>query len=69
MSLNLSMEKRWQEAKKRQWIQTLGFFGFLVVNEQPITFRRFKSKELLAYLVDRRGADITTRRRKGSLGG
>lgn len=52
--------KKMAGSQKEVRIQTFG--GFRVfVNEQPITFRRSKSKELLAYLVDRRGADITTR--------
>lgn len=40
-------------------IQTFGGFA-IFVDEKPITFRRAKSKELLAYLVYRRGTAITT---------
>ena len=39
-------------------VQTFGHFEIMVDGE-PIAFRRSKSKELLAYLVDRRGAGIT----------
>lgn len=46
--------------ENRVHIQTFG--GFTVwVNGEPLKFRRIKSKELLACLVDRRGADLTTR--------
>lgn len=41
-------------------IQTFGGFG-VFVNENPVRFNRAKAKELLAFLVDRRGSDITTR--------
>lgn len=46
--------------EKNVHIQTFGGFSVLVDGE-PLRFRRAKSKELLACLVDRRGADITTR--------
>ena len=46
--------------KKNIRIQTFGGFA-IFVNEQLLTFKRQKSKELLACLVDRQGADITTR--------
>ena len=39
-------------------VQTFGHFEILV-DGKPLAFRRSKSKELLAYLVDRRGAGIT----------
>ncbi len=41
-------------------VQTFGHFEILVNGEIP-SFRRSKSKELLAYLIDRRGAGITRR--------
>lgn len=44
--------------KNRIVIQTFGGFE-LFVNGEPVRFGRAKSKELLAYLVDRRGASIT----------
>lgn len=45
---------------KKVRIQTFG--GFCVfVNGEALLFKRTKSKELLACLVDRRGSDITTR--------
>lgn len=40
-------------------VQTFGGFE-LFVDGQPVKFRRAKSKELLAYLVDHRGASSTT---------
>ena len=40
-------------------VQTFGGFG-VFVNGKPVNFTRAKSKELLAYLVDRRGAAVTT---------
>lgn len=39
-------------------IHTFGFFE-LFVDGKPVHFRRRKSKELLAFLVDRRGASVT----------
>ena len=48
------------DQKKTVCIQTFGGFSVLV-NGKPVNFTRTKSKELLACLVDRRGADITTR--------
>ena len=41
-------------------IQTFGGFE-VFANERPVVFKRSKSKELLAYLVNQRGAGITTR--------
>ncbi len=38
--------------------QTFGHFEFFV-NGETLAFRRSKSKELLAYLIDRRGAGVT----------
>ena len=40
-------------------IQTFGGFD-LFVDDMPVQFGRSKAKELLAYLVDRRGASVTT---------
>lgn len=40
-------------------IQTFGHFE-IFVNGIPVTFEREKSKELLAYLVDRHGSSVTT---------
>jgi len=40
-------------------VQTFNGFA-MFVNDHPITFQRSKAKELLAYLIDRRGAAITT---------
>ena len=41
-------------------IQTFGGFAAFV-DEKPLAFRRSKTKELLALLVDRRGAPVTAR--------
>lgn len=41
------------------YVQTLGNFE-VFYNGKPISFARAKSKELLAYLIDRRGAAVTT---------
>lgn len=43
---------------EKPWIQTFGYFE-VFMDGTPIHFRRSKSKELLAYLVDRRGASIS----------
>lgn len=40
-------------------VQTFGGFG-IFVDGKPVRFGRAKAKELLAYLVDRRGAAVTT---------
>lgn len=39
-------------------VQTFGGFE-IFVDEHPVAFRRAKSKELLAYLIDRRGVSVT----------
>lgn len=49
-----------ERTANKVYIQTFGGFSVLV-NGEPLRFRRTKTKELLACLVDRRGADITTR--------
>ena len=49
------------ETKPQRRIQIKTFGGFdLYVDGQPVRFERSKAKELLAYLVDRRGATVTT---------
>lgn len=48
-----------QKSKSRIQIQTFGGFD-LFVDGQPVKFERSKAKELLAYLVDRRGASVTS---------
>lgn len=45
-------------APKGVRIQAFGNFE-VFVNNRPVAFRRTKSKEVLAYLVDRRGAGVT----------
>ncbi len=50
----------YNEAPKRKRIRIQTFGGFeLFVDGQAVRFGRAKSKELLAYLVDRRGATVT----------
>lgn len=46
------------EAKKHIYIRTFGGFE-ISVDGEPVKFGRAKAKELLAYLVDRRGASVT----------
>lgn len=41
-------------------VQTFGGFE-IYVDGQPVKFGRTKAKELFAYLIDRRGASVTTR--------
>lgn len=57
-----AMDSEWLEAKKKKseniYVQTFGNFE-VFVNGKPIKFEREKSKEILAYLVDRKGAQVT----------
>lgn len=46
-------------SKRRIQIKTFGGFE-LFVDGQPVRFDRTKAKELLAYLVDRRGSSVTS---------
>lgn len=46
------------ETKKLK-VQCFGNFGVFDVKGEPVVFQREKSKELLAYFVDRRGALLT----------
>lgn len=46
-------------SKSRIRVKTFGGFD-LFVNGQPVRFDRTKAKELLAYLVDRRGSSVTS---------
>lgn len=46
--------------KPRFYAQTFGNFNFFA-NEKPVHFARSKSKELLAYLIDRDGASLSRR--------
>ena len=49
------------KSKKTGHIRVQTFSGFeLYVDGRPVKFERSKSKELLAYLVDHRGAAVTT---------
>lgn len=47
-------------SRKAVRVQTFGGFA-MYVNEQRIEFKRSKTTELMAYLVDRRGVPVTTR--------
>lgn len=49
-----------EEGRKHIRVQTFGGFE-IYVDGNPVVFKRSKSKELLAYLIDRRGVSITTR--------
>lgn len=57
-----AMDRGWQAKEKNACsairVQTFGNFE-IFVNETLIPFEREKSKELLAYLIDRRGAAVT----------
>ncbi|RGC80886.1 response regulator [Hungatella hathewayi] len=49
------------EQKSKSHVQVKTFGGFeIFVDGQPVRFERTKAKELLAYLVDRRGAAVTS---------
>jgi len=62
-----SMEVEWREMDKKKepgqgksiLVHTFGNFDVFAQNE-PVTFERSKSKELFAYLIDRRGAGSST---------
>ncbi len=45
-----------EDKKKRMRVQCFGNFEVFDKNGIPVSFQRTKSKELLAYLIDRRGA-------------
>lgn len=52
----------YQESSGGQHIQVRTFGGFDVfVDGKPLIFKRAKSKEFLAYLVDRRGSSVSLR--------
>lgn len=48
------------QKKPRFYVQAFGHFE-LFVDDVPVRFARAKSKEILAYLIDRRGASVTKR--------
>ena len=62
-----NMDKSWMEetttqklsSQKTVKVQTFGNFE-VFVDGRPMSFERAKEKELFAYLVDRRGASVTT---------
>ncbi|MDE6911947.1 MAG: response regulator [Lachnospiraceae bacterium] len=50
-----------EKTKRQKHIRVQTFGGFeIFVDGQPVKFARTKSKELLAYLIDHRGASVTT---------
>ncbi len=55
--LNTVRENEWKHSILK--IQTFGNFE-VFYEGRPVAFSRAKSKELLAYLIDRRGATVTT---------
>lgn len=55
--LNTVRENEWNHSMLQ--IQTFGNFE-VFYRGKPVAFSRAKSKELLAYLIDRRGATVTT---------
>lgn len=57
--VNTVEEKVEKEHEKMLRIQTFGNFE-VFCDGKPMAFTRTKSKELLAYLIDRRGAAVTT---------
>lgn len=58
------MVKNWRQTstmlKRDIRVQTFGNFEFFV-DGKPVIFKREKSKELLALLIDRHGASVTTK--------
>ena len=57
------MVGNWKEESAENLIKVKTFGDFEVfLNGKPIEFERSKAKELLAYLVDRKGAAVTTER-------
>lgn len=62
-----NMDKSWidrereekETASKKIKVQTFGNFE-VFIDGKPMVFERAKAKELFAYLIDRRGASVTT---------
>ncbi|GIO16831.1 hypothetical protein J19TS2_63860 [Cohnella xylanilytica] len=57
--LTFIYEDSLQAKRKKVQVQTFGGFE-VFVNGRPLQFKRAKAKELLACLIDRRGASLTT---------
>lgn len=53
------LRKKDGQGKKRIVVRTFGNFD-VFVNEEPLQFSRSKAKELLAFLVDKRGTGVNT---------
>lgn len=59
-SMEIEWRKQAQEVKKAKVrVQTFGNFD-VFIDQKILTFERSKSKELFAYLIDRRGSGVTT---------
>ena len=56
--LDYAFSERRPERRSRIEAKTFGSFEFLV-DGKPLSFKQAKCKELLAYLVDRRGSSVT----------
>ena len=56
--LNSVLEEHMSANDKSVYIQTFGNFE-VFVGDEPIVFTRAKPKELLAYLIDRKGASVS----------
>ena len=55
-----------RQSSERIYAQTFGNFE-LFVNGEAVTFPRYKSKELMAYLIDRHGAGVSRKEIAGVL--
>ncbi len=61
-ALERELTSIYRKTEKQKHIRVQTFGGFEVfVDGEPVKFARTKSKELLAYLIDCRGASVTTR--------
>lgn len=56
--IEYALKGRSVENNKELFVRTFGEFD-LLIDGKPISFPRAKSKELLAYLVDRQGGNVT----------
>ena len=57
-----AMDRDWtkvmQNRKKQIRVHTFGVFE-MYVDDKPVTFEREKTREILAYLIDKRGGNVT----------
>lgn len=56
---NIQISRNTNDFKVQIYIQTFGNFE-IFIHQKPLVFPRSKAKEILAYLVDRRGASATS---------